>query len=138
MTLKREDKREAEGSQFPKSPPRVPEKRPKSPRRPKAGPEATQDDPKRSLGEPKNRTRTARRKKNRTKTIPRPSWTAPGPICLAQRPPPGAIWEAKSAPKRNHKRSKIEAKNQEAKKPIQDDLGPVLGRSWVVLGAILG
>ena len=24
------------------------------------------------------------------------------------------------------------------KKPIQDDLGPVLGRSWAVLGAILG
>ena len=36
------------------------------------------------------------------------------------------------------KRSKIEAKNQEAKNLIQDDLGPVLGRSWAVLGAILG
>ena len=36
------------------------------------------------------------------------------------------------------KRSKIEAKNQETKKPIQDDLGPVLGRSWAVLGAHLG
>ena len=51
---------------------------------------------------------------------------------------PGAIWEAKTAPKSIPKRSKIEAKNQDEKKPIQDDLGPVLGRSWAVLGAILG
>ena len=46
--------------------------------------------------------------------------------------------EAKTAPKSIPKRSKIEAKNQDEKKPIQDDLGPVLGRSWAVLGAILG
>ena len=52
--------------------------------------------------------------------------------------PQGSIWEAKSAPKRNRKRFKIEVKNQEAKNPIEDDLGPVLGRSWVVLGALLG
>ena len=52
--------------------------------------------------------------------------------------PWGAIWEAKTAPKSIPKRSKIEVKNQESKKPIQDDLGPVLGRSWAVLGAILG
>ena len=39
----------------------------------------------------------------------------------------------KTAPKRNQKRCKNEAKNQESKKPIQDDLGPVLGRSWTVL-----
>ena len=61
-----------------------------------------------------------------------------GPISTVRAHPWGAIWEAKSAPKRNQKQSKIEAKNQEAKKPIQDDLGPVLGRSWAVLGAILG
>ena len=29
-------------------------------------------------------------------------------------------------------------KNQEAEKPIQDDLGPVLERSGAILGAILG
>jgi len=51
---------------------------------------------------------------------------------------PGAIWEAKTAPKSIPKRSKIEVKNQESKKPIQDDLGPVLGRSWAVLGRHLG
>ena len=43
----------------------------------------------------------------------------------------GAIWEAKSAPKRNPKRSKIEAKNQEATKNDPR-------RSWTRLGAILG
>ena len=50
----------------------------------------------------------------------------------------GSIWEAKTAPKSIPKRLKIEVKNQESKKSIQDDLGPVLGRSWVVLGVILG
>jgi hypothetical protein len=39
--------------------------------------------------------------------------------------------------KTDPKTIKIEAKNQESKKPIQDDLGPVLGQSWAVLGAIL-
>ena len=50
----------------------------------------------------------------------------------------GYIWTSQNDPKRNRKRYKIEAKNQEPQKPIQDDLGPVLGRSWAVLGAILG
>ena len=36
------------------------------------------------------------------------------------------------------KRLKIEAKIQDEKKAIQDDLGPVLERSWVDLGPILG
>ena len=48
------------------------------------------------------------------------------------------FWEAKTAPKSIPKRSKIEAKNQEEKKSIQDDLGPILGRSWAVLGRHLG
>ena len=60
------------------------------------------------------------------------------PICPLSMRSPGAIWEAKTAPKSIPKRSKIEAKNQDEKKPIQNDLGPVLGRSWAVLGAILG
>ena len=108
------------------------------PKRPKTEPEAAQNDPQRSPRGSKKRTQTTRRKKDRTKSIPRPSWTPTGPICLAQRPPPGAIWEAKSAQKRNPKRSKIEAKNKEDKITIQDDLGPVLERSWVVLGRRLG
>ena len=41
-------------------------------------------------------------------------------------------------PKSTLKRSKIEAKNQDEKKAIQDDLGPILGRSWAVLGRHLG
>ena len=44
----------------------------------------------------------------------------------------------KTTPKLIRKRSKIEAKNQEEKISIQDDLGPVLERSWAVWGAILG
>ena len=36
------------------------------------------------------------------------------------------------------KRSKIEAKNKEPQKTIEDDLGTVLSRSWAVLDAILG
>ena len=44
----------------------------------------------------------------------------------------------KTTPKLIRKRSKIEAKNQEEKRSIQDDLGPVLERSWAVWGAILG
>ena len=51
--------------------------------------------------------------------------------------PRSAIWEAKMTPKPIPKRSKIEAKIQETKKAIQDDLGPVLGRYWVDLGPIL-
>ena len=89
---------------------------------PKTAPKST---PKR----PKKRSRRIRRKKDRTKTIPRPSWTAPGPISLAQRRPREVIWKAKTAPKSIPKRSKIDVKIQESKKPIQDDLGPVLGRS---------
>ena len=52
--------------------------------------------------------------------------------------PWGAIWEAKTTPKPTPKRSKIEAKIQDEKKTIQDDLGPVLERSRVVLGRHLG
>ena len=48
--------------------------------------------------------------------------------------PPGSIWEAKSGPKPIPKRSKFEAIIEEEKTSIQDDLGPVLERSWVVVG----
>ena len=104
----------------------------------KTTPGAPKNDPKTTPRRPKKRSRTTRRKKDRTKTILGPSWTAPGPISIAQPPPWGPIWEAKTAPKSIPKRSKIEVKNQESKKTIQDDLGPVLGRSWAVLGRHLG
>ena len=109
-----------------------------TPKGSKTTPRAPQNEPKTRPRGPKKRTQTARRKKNRTKSIPRPSWTAQGPICLAQRRPRGSIWEAKTAPKPTPKRSKIEAKIEEAKKAIQDDLGPVLERSRVDLGPSLG
>ena len=100
----------------------------------KTTPGAAKNDPKRSPRRPKKRSRTTRRKKDRTKTIFGPSWTAPGPICVAQPPPPGAIWEAKTAPKSIPKRSKIEAKNQDEKnrsKTILDPSWGDLGPSWV-------
>ena len=59
-----------------------------------------------------------------------------GPIRPTLPHPWGTLWELKTAPKPIPKRSKIEAKNQDEKKPIQDDLGPVLGRSWVILGRL--
>ena len=109
-----------------------------SPKDAKMVPGALQNGSKRSPRVSKQKTETRSHKKNRSKTIKRPPWASQGPNCLTLRRFRGPIWEAKSAPKRNQKRFKIEAKNQEAKKPIQDDLGPVLGRSWAVLGAILG
>ena len=48
--------------------------------------------------------------------------------------PQGSIGEVKTAPKSIPKRPEIEVKHEEAKNLIQDDLGPVLGRFWVVLG----
>ena len=46
----------------------------------------------------------------------------------------GAIWEAKSVPKRSRKRSQNEAKIQDEQKMIQTDLEPVLGRSGAIWG----
>ena len=63
---------------------------------------------------------------------------AQGRIWPAQPPPPGAIWEAKSGSKPIPKRSKIEAIIEEKKTSSQDGLGPVLERSWVVLGRHVG
>ena len=109
-----------------------------SPKDAKMVPGALQNGSKRSPRVSKKRTETGSHKKNRLKTIKQPPWASQGPSCQTLRRFRGPIWEAKSAPKRNQKRCKIEAKNQEAKKSIQDDLGPVLERSWVVLSAILG
>ena len=111
-----------------------PKRAQESPRWSKTRPKATQDDPKRHPRGSKKRTRTARRKKDRTKTIPRPSWTAHQPICLVQRPPRGSIWEPKTAPKSIPKRTKIEVKNQDEKNRSKTILGPSwgdLGPSWV-------
>ena len=111
-----------------KKPPKAP-KRPQE--HPKTIPKRAQEG-KRSDLEPQDDKRTEpRRFQDRLGSAPR----GPTPVCTHSR---GTIWEAKTAPKSIPKRSKIEAKNQDEKKPIQDDLGPVLGRSWAVLGAILG
>ena len=111
-----------------------------TPRDFKRPPRACQNDPKRSLRWSKKRSLTARPNKYRTKKILRPSWTTQGPISTTQRHPRGSIWEAKSVPKRNRKRSKNEAKIQEVKKrsktildPSWSDLGPSWAPSWADL-----
>ena len=110
----------------------MPKKAPKRPpERPKTTPKRPQDDQKSDPERQDDKRTEPRRFQDR---LGRPQG-AGAPLSAH---PQGSIWEAKSAPKRNQKRSKNEAKNQESKKPIQDDLGPVLGRSWVVLGALLG
>ena len=109
-----------------------------SPRWPKTKPKTFENDSRRSPGGSKKRSQAARRKKNRTKTILGSSWKPTGPFSIVRAHPRRVIWEAKTAPKSIPKRSKFEAKNQEEKKSIQDDLGPILGRSWAVLGRHLG
>ena len=80
--------------------------------------------------------------KDEKRTEPRRSQDRLGPptrrLPPAQRRPRGSTWEAKMVPKPTPKRSKFEAKIQDEKKAIQDDLGPVLERSWVDLGCHLG
>ena len=101
-----------------------------------------QSTPKRPKNDPKTTKKSNPERQDEKRTEPRRFQDRLRPPQVAGAPlsahPQGSIWEAKTAPKRNRKRYKIEAKNQESKKPIQDDLGPVLGRSWAVLGAILG
>ena len=119
---------------------------------PQKAPKRPQEHPKTTPRRPKKRSRTTRRQENRTKAIPRPSWISPqGPNPSLVAPlghhlegQIGTKTEPKTMQKRSEnsrvkqKRSKNASNNKEAKKPIQDDLGPVLGRSWVVLSAILG
>ena len=96
-----------------KAPKRPPERPTTSPKRP---PNDKKSDPERQ----DDKRTEPRRFQDRLGSLP-------GPIPQVQACPWGTIWEAKTAPKSIRKRSKIEPKNQESKKPIQDDLGSVLG-----------
>ena len=100
----------------------------------RGGPKRPQEEPKRvKRAKPNRMTKTGTNQHDAKIVLDPPTGR------LAQSaPPPGASWEPKAGPKSNPKRSKFEAKNQETKKAIQDDLGPVLARSWVDLGPILG
>ena len=51
---------------------------------------------------------------------------------------PGCHLGGQNGTKIDPKTIKNRSEKSRRKKPIQDDLGPVLGRSWAVLGAILG
>ena len=54
-----------------------------------------------------------------------------GPLFGAQR-------GAKMRPKCDLRRTKNEDKNEDKKNALEDRLGAVLGRSWLVLGVVLG
>ena len=116
---------------------------------PKNEPRRAQDDPKRGQKRPKTTLRGTQEaqksdpeSQDEKRTDPRRSQDRIGPPMGPKRSllctPRGVIWEAKTAPKSIPKRSKIEAKIEDEKKATQDDLGPILGRSWVDLGPILG
>ena len=70
--------------------------------------------------------------------IPRPSGTPYGSETLTIVDLPGHHLGPQNGPKLIQTRSKIEAEIQDEKKVTQDDLGPILERSWVDLGLILG
>ena len=112
-------------------------------------PRRAQDDPRRGLRRPKTTLRGTQEgqksdpeSQDEKKAEPRRSQDRLGPPMAPKRSllwnPLGAIWDPKTAPKSIPKRSKIEAKIQDEKKATQDDLGPILERSWVDLGPILG
>ena len=102
------------------------------PRWSKTRPTATQDDPKRRPRGPKKRTQTARRKKDRTKTILRPSWTAPGPSCpLVIGALPGAHLGGQNGIQTDPKTIRYRSEKSRGQKSYPR-------RSWTRLGAILG
>ena len=116
---------------------------------PKNEPRRAQDDPKRGQRRPRTTLRCIQEapksdpeSQDEKKSEPRRSRDRLGPPMAPKLSllgtPRGSIWEAKMAPESIPKRSKIEAKIQDEKKATQDDLGPILERSWVDLGPILG
>ena len=60
-----------------------------------------------------------------------------GPPGANKSSPLGRPWGPQNDTQTVPKTFKIKAKSQHLKIAFQDDLGPVLGRSWVVLGALL-
>ena len=105
----------------------------------KTTPGAPQNDPKRSPRRPKKRSRTTRRKKDRTKTIPRPSWTAPSGRSTAICAPPGLHLGGQNGTKIDPKtiKNRSEKSRDEKSDPRRSStrLGAILGRfgapSWM-------
>ena len=113
----------------------TPRSLPKGPKRPQVHPQKA---PRGTQKRPKNEAKPQDEKR----TEPRRSQDRLGPpkgsISIVRPPLWGAILAPKTASKSTLKRSKIETKNQVEKKAIQDHLGPILERSWAVLGRPLG
>ena len=94
-------------------------------------PKVSQNDPKLSPRGSKKRSQTARRKKNRTKTIPRPSWIPQGGRTISSCAPPRLHLGGQNGTKIDPKTIKNRSENRRGKKSDPR-------RSWTRLGAILG
>ena len=125
-------------------PPRRPQKGPKTtpetanmaPREPKMTQNEAQDAPKRFQEAPDGLQKAIPKRKTKkgpNQDDPKTVLDRPRADYHQFSPLPGAIWEPKTEPKSIPKRSKIEANNQEAKKPSKMILDP----SWGDLVSIL-
>ena len=94
-------------------------------------PRAPENDSKRHPRGSKKRSQTARRKKDRTKTIPRPSWTAHPSITTSSAAPPGLHLGGQNGTKIDPKT--IQNRSEKSRVKKNDPR-----RSWTRLGAILG
>ena len=102
-----------------------------NPRWPKTRPKMSQNDSKRHPRGSKKRGRVARRKKDRTKTISRPSWTASRGQTRSSGVPPGLHFGGQNVTEIDPKTIKNRSEKSRVKKTDPR-------RSWVRLGAILG
>ena len=102
---------------------------------PKKAPKRSQEHPKTTPKRAEEGKRSDLEPQDDKRTEPRRFQDRLGPPRALQTPvwchPWGSIWEAKSAPKRNQKRSQNEAK-------IEESTNPDPRRSWTRLGSILG
>ena len=131
-------------SRVAKNEPKTTQNGPKRPQDdPKKRPKATQNDPKSDLRGIKKRTQAAKRKKDRTKTIPRKTVLDRPPADLhSEAAPPGLHLGGQNGTEIDPRTIKNRSENSRRKKgdPRRSwtHLGAILGRSWPHLGVILG
>lgn len=127
MSTQKQSKEDEKGSHLVATRPQENPKRPRSTSKP---PMSTPKRPSEGRRASNNQPQTTRRKKNRTKTIPAPSWTRKGPKHSTRTHPPGFISATKTVPRRSRTRSPNESNTEQAKRSDQDDPEAVLDRSW--------
>ena len=98
---------------------------------PRSAPKRLQNDPQTTPKRPKKRSRTTRRKKDRTQTIPRPSWIGPKGPNPSLVSPLGSHLGGQNGTKIDPKTIKNRSEKSRVKKTDPR-------RSWARLGAILG